>query len=189
MSRNIEIKASIDSVEVLTAKVAALADEGPIEIAQDDTFFRCQSGRLKLRTFSNGTGELIFYRRANQLGPKESFYVLSPTSTPDSLRESLSLAYGQMGRVRKRRILFMVGRTRIHIDQVEQLGNFLELEVVMTDGEPSDAGIREAHQLMESLDVKSHQLIEDAYVDLLSPGRVGPGCSGHTMAIPYRHGD
>jgi predicted adenylyl cyclase CyaB len=189
MSRNIEIKARIDSVETLTAKVAALADEGPIEIAQDDTFFRCQSGRLKLRTFSNGTGELIFYRRANQLGPKESFYVLSPTSAPDSLRELLSLAYGQVGRVRKRRILFMVGRTRVHIDKVEQLGNFLELEVAMIDGEPSDAGIREAHRLMERLDVRSHQLIEDAYVDLLSAGRAARGCSSHTVAIPYRHED
>jgi adenylate cyclase class IV len=171
VSRNIEIKARIDSVETLTAKAAALADEGPIEIAQDDTFFRCHSGRLKLRAFSDGTGELIFYRRANQLGPTESFYVLSPTSAPDSLRESLSLAYGQVGRVRKRRVLYMVGRTRVHIDKVEQLGNFLELEVVMTDGEPSDAGICEARRLMESLDVKSHQLIEDAYVDLLAQPR------------------
>jgi adenylate cyclase class IV len=171
MSRNIEIKARIDSVETLTAKLAVIADEGPVEIAQDDTFFRCHSGRLKLRAFSDGTGELIFYRRANQLGPKESFYVLSPTSAPDSLRASLSLAYGQVGRVRKRRILYMVGRTRVHIDKVEQLGNFLELEVVMTDGEPSESGICEARQLMESLDVKSHQLIEDAYVDLLAQPR------------------
>ena len=116
MSRNIEIKAHIDSVETLTAKVAALADEGPIEIAQDDTFFRCDSGRLKLRAFPNGTGELIYYRRANQLSPKESFYLLSPTSAPDSLRESLSLAYGRVGRVRKHRVLFLIGRTRVHID-------------------------------------------------------------------------
>jgi len=84
MARNIEIKARIDDVQTLTAKVAALADEGPIAIAQDDTFFRCESGRLKLRAFSNGTGELIVYRRSDQLAPKESFYLLSPTSAPDS---------------------------------------------------------------------------------------------------------
>jgi adenylate cyclase class IV len=54
MSRNIEIKARIQSVEALTAKAAAVADEGPIEIAQDDTFFRCDSGRLKLRAFADG---------------------------------------------------------------------------------------------------------------------------------------
>lgn len=168
MSHNIEIKAHIDSVQALAAKVVALADEGPIEIAQDDTFFRCDSGRLKLRAFSNGTGELIYYRRANQLGPKESFFVLSPTAAPDSLRESLSLAYGQVGRVRKHRVLFLVGRTRVHLDKVEQLGHFLELEVVLADDEPSDAGVHEAHELMEKLDVKPYQLIEDAYVDLLA---------------------
>jgi adenylate cyclase class IV len=168
MSRNIEIKAHIDNVETLTAKVAALADEGPIVIAQDDTFFRCDSGRLKLRAFPNGTGELIYYRRANQLNPKESFYLLSPTLAPDSLRESLASAYGQVGRVRKHRILFLIGRTRVHIDKVEQLGNFLELEVALADDEASGTGIREARELMETLDVKTHQLIEDAYVDLLA---------------------
>jgi adenylate cyclase class IV len=173
MSRNIEIKARIDSVETLTAKAAALADRSPIEIAQDDTFFRCDTGRLKLRAFPDGTGELIYYRRANQLGPKESFYLVSPTSAPESLRESLSLAYGQVGRVRKVRTLFLVGRTRIHIDTVEQLGHFLELEIVLADDEPADAGIREARELMRSFDVEPHQLIEDAYVDLLGVDLLG----------------
>ena len=73
MARNVEIKARIASVESLLPLTAALANEGPIEIRQDDTFFRCATGRLKLRYFLNGTGELIFYRRANQSGPKESF--------------------------------------------------------------------------------------------------------------------
>jgi len=168
MSRNIEIKARIQSVEALTARAAAVADEGPIEIAQDDTFFRCDSGRLKLRAFADGTGELIYYRRADQYGPKESFYLRSPTAAPDSLRESLTLAYGEAGRVIKHRILFLVGRTRVHLDKVERLGHFLELEVVLTNDEPSIAGIREARELMEYFDVKPHQLIEGAYVDLLA---------------------
>jgi predicted adenylyl cyclase CyaB len=168
MPRNIEIKAYIDNVDALTSKAAALADDAPITFAQDDTFFRCDSGRLKLRTFSNGTGELIYYRRANQDGPKESFYLISPTSAPDSLREALTMAYGQVGRVKKRRTLFLVGRTRIHIDEVEQLGHFLELEVVLNEGEPSNVGVGEARALMESFDVKPDQLIQDAYVDLLA---------------------
>jgi predicted adenylyl cyclase CyaB len=168
VSRNIEIKAHIESIDALSIRAAAIASEGPIQMTQDDTFFRCESGRLKLRAFSDGTGELIFYRRANQQGPKESFYVRSPTSAPDSLRESLSLAYGEIGRVRKQRTLFLVGRTRIHLDEVECLGLFLELEVVLNDDEPSEVGICEAHELMRKLDVKPHQLIEDAYVDLLA---------------------
>jgi adenylate cyclase class IV len=173
MSRNIEIKAHVDSVELLSERAALFADEGPFEISQDDTFFRCVSGRLKLREFSDGTGELIYYRRANQLGPKESFYLRSPTTDPQSLRESLSLAYGEAGRVKKHRVLFLAGRTRVHLDRVENLGQFLELEVVLADDENSDAGIREAHALMEKLHVKPSQLIEDAYIDLLARRSAG----------------
>lgn len=167
MARNIEIKARIHSVESLAPKAAAIATEGPIEIAQDDTFFQCEAGRLKLRTFSPNDGELIFYSRANQHGPKESFYQLSPTGTPDTLRECLSLAYGQVGRVRKQRTLFLVGRTRVHLDKVEGLGHFLELEVVLADGELAEAGVREANELMQKLGVEPSQLIEGAYLDLL----------------------
>ena len=168
MARNIEIKAHIESVEAFLPKATAIASEGPIEIDQDDTFFTCENGRMKLRTFSEVKGELIFYRRANQQGPKESFYVLSPTSSPGTLREALSQAYGQVGRVEKHRTLFIVGRTRVHLDQVKHLGHFLELEVVLQEGESPEAGFQEAHNLMAKLGVEPSQLIKDAYVDLLA---------------------
>ena len=168
MARNIEIKARVEDLARLATKVAAVADDGPTVILQDDTFFRCDCGRLKLRSFPDGSGELIFYRRANQEGPKESFYLRSPTSAPDNLRESLALAYGAVGRVRKHRTLFLVGRTRVHLDQVEGLGQFLELEVVLGEGERSENGVREAQRLMAMLGIDPSQLIERAYVDLLA---------------------
>lgn len=167
MARNVEIKARIDSIEAIFPRVAAVSDQGPVEIDQDDTFFACNSGRLKLRVFSPDKGELIFYRRTDGKGPKESFYVLSPTTTPDALRETLSMAFGQTGRVRKHRTLFISGRTRIHLDRVEGLGEFLELEVVLADGEPSNLGEAVAHDLMGKLGVKPEQLLEGAYVDML----------------------
>jgi predicted adenylyl cyclase CyaB len=153
MARNIEIKARIDSVESILPKAAALADKGPIEIVQDDTFFSCKNGRLKLRAFSSAAGELIYYRRPDRAGPKESFYLISPTSAPDVLRESLSLAYGQVGRVRKHRTLFLVGRTRIHLDRVENLGHFLEVEVVLKDDEAVETGEAIAQDLMGKLGI------------------------------------
>jgi predicted adenylyl cyclase CyaB len=168
MSRNIEIKARIESVDALEPKAAALATEGPIQIAQDDTFFRCASGRLKLRVFSASEGELIFYRRANEQGPKESFYIRTPTSSPETLREALSLAYGKVGRVVKHRTLYVVDRTRVHLDRVEGLGHFLELEVVLEENEPVEGGVHEARSLMAKLGVEPSQLIETAYVDLLA---------------------
>ena len=168
MPRNVEVKARIESVNALKPAAARIADDGPVEIAQDDTFFQCRSGRLKLRTISSDSGELIYYLRADQLGPKESFYLRSQTSTPAILRESLSLAYGEAGRVRKLRTLFIVGRTRIHLDVVETLGHFLELEVVLGADESIEEGIAEANRVMELLGVQRSQLIEGAYVDLLS---------------------
>jgi predicted adenylyl cyclase CyaB len=168
-SRNVEIKARISSVEALVPRVAALADQGPVEIEQDDTFFVCERGRIKLRALSATEGQLIFYRRANQVGPKESRFVISPTASPDSLRDALTLAYGSAGRVRKHRTLYLVGRTRVHLDRVESLGHFLELEVVLAEGESPDAGVKEARALMTALGLADDQLIERAYVDLLWP--------------------
>ncbi|MFO1303156.1 MAG: class IV adenylate cyclase [Burkholderiales bacterium] len=166
MARNVEIKARVADRDALIARAAAVATEGPTEIDQDDTFFRCENGRLKLRAFSEVRGELIFYRRADERGPKESFYVRSPTASPAALRESLALAYGVTGRVKKARTLFLAGRTRIHVDRVEGLGDFVELEVVLEDGEHAEAGMREAHALMERLGIAASDLIEGAYADL-----------------------
>jgi predicted adenylyl cyclase CyaB len=167
MPRNIEIKARIDSIDGVLPRVAALADQGPVEIDQDDTFFVCTNGRLKLRVFADQSGELIFYRRVDQVGPKESFYVRSATGSPECLRETLALAYGVAGQVLKHRTLFLVGRTRIHLDRVEGLGDFLELEVVLKDGESSDVGVTEAETLLVQLGIGSEKLVSEAYVDLL----------------------
>ena len=168
MARNVEIKASVPDITDLMEKAAGLAGADPSVIHQDDTFFGCDRGRMKLRTFPQGHGELIFYRRANAEGPKTSFYDITPTHDADRLRNTLSLAYGQVGRVIKKRTLYLVGRTRIHIDQVQGLGNFMELEVVLHDGEDESAGTKEAHELMTALGVQNSSLIDRAYVDLLN---------------------
>jgi len=168
MSRNIEVKARIDSVDALQPRAAALADRGPELLQQDDTFFACANGRLKLRAFGPERGELIFYRRADTAGPKLSDYRIVPTTQPDALRAALADAYGETGRVRKQRILFLAGRTRVHLDRVEGLGDFLELEVVLADGETEAEGVAEAHELLAKLGVGQDRLLEVAYVDLLN---------------------
>lgn len=171
MPRNIEIKAKIEGVEALVPAAAALADQGPIEIDQDDTFFACPNGRLKLRELSPQEGELIFYLRPDDVEPKESFYIIARTTTPSTMRDMLSRAYGVVGRVRKRRTLFLAGRTRIHLDRVEGLGDYLELEVVLTANESPQSGRDEAGRLLASLGVLPSQLQARAYVDLLMHAR------------------
>ena len=167
MARNIEIKARIDNIEALAAKVSEIADKGPIEIDQDDTFFSCPNGRMKLRTFSDTEAELIFYQRPDHAGPKESIYSISPVREPDKIREVLSQGYGQTGLVRKHRTLFLIGRTRVHLDRVEGLGDFIELEVVLAEKEPTEAGVLVANELLGKLGISPDALIEGAYVDLL----------------------
>ena len=173
MARNIEIKARVERTDELEARAAALADQGPIAIAQDDTFFACPNGRLKLRAFSASQGELIFYRRADSAGPKESYYRITPTAAPDELRATLSEAYGQIGRVIKRRTLYLAGATRIHLDRVEGLGDFMELEVVLAEGQAAEQGMAIARDLMARLGIDGEQLVQGAYLDLFNPPKAG----------------
>ncbi|UZJ37635.1 MULTISPECIES: class IV adenylate cyclase [unclassified Prosthecochloris] len=168
MPRNIDIKAVIPSVDAFIPKVTPLADQGPFELIQDDTFFSCKTGRLKLRVLSTGEGKLIFYRRADKKGPKESFYLHLPVSQPDVMRDLLAMSYGQTGRVHKYRLLFLTGRTRIHLDNVSGLGHFLEIEVILEENETTETGVTEAYRLLERLGIDRSQLIEGAYVDLLA---------------------
>jgi len=166
MARNTEIKARIDSVEKLLPAVAALADQGPVEIDQEDVFFACSCGRLKLRFLAADEGELIFYQRAEQPGPKESFYHIARTCTPAALHKILAQVLAETGRVRKHRTLFLRGATRIHLDRVEGLGDFLELEVVLTEDQPAEQGAAIAAELMELLGIEAGRLIDGAYLDL-----------------------
>ena len=130
---------------------------------------------MKLRTFSATEAELIFYRRPDQTGPKESVYSIAPVTAPDKIREVLSQAYGQTGRVIKHRTLFLIGRTRVHLDKVEGLGDFLELEVVLAEKEASDDGVAVANDLLRKLGIPPDNLIEGAYVDLIKPRGIKNG--------------
>lgn len=168
MAINVEIKAAVRSLDDLVGRVTRIADSGPEVIEQDDTFFACGNGRLKLRRFSDGTGELIFYDREGGEGPKTCHYEIVPVNMLDSLCGVLTLAYGMAGRVRKRRTLYKVGRTRVHIDKVEGLGTFVELEVVLGEGEGEEVGVREARELMAELGIGEGDLIGRPYVDLLN---------------------
>src|SRR5437879_8248712 len=106
MPRNIEIKARISSVAALLPKVRLIANQGPWDIRQDDTYFACARGRLKLRTGSETTGELIYYRRDNQRSPTQSFYLRSPTSITATMRDLITQASGHVGHVQQHRTLF-----------------------------------------------------------------------------------
>ncbi|NNC23570.1 class IV adenylate cyclase [Salinisphaera sp. USBA-960] len=170
MARNIEIKAwSADWAE--QSRVAArIADGPPVLIAQTDTFFHARQGRLKLREFADGSGELIQYQRADSAGPELSSYIRSPTPDPQSLKESLSAALGVQAVVQKNRTLYTVDQTRIHLDEVSNLGRFIELEVVLRSDQTEDDGESVAAALMAQIGIQQADLITGAYVDLIARG-------------------
>jgi len=167
MPANIEIKAKINHLPQLEALAARLSDGPGQLLEQEDIFFQTERGRLKLRIFSPQRGELIYYERADAAGPKQSTYFISPTAEPDSLKQVLSQALGIRGVVRKRRRLYLVQNTRIHLDQVAGLGDFLELEVVLGPQDTARQGQAIASELMAKLGVDEADLIEVAYIDLL----------------------
>ena len=167
MARNVEIKARIESVAALEARVAALADAGPTAIAQDDSFFHCAEGRLKLRVFADGRGELIAYQRSDRFGPKLCEYLRAPVAEPAALRDALARACGLRGRVVKQRTLYLVGATRVHLDIVEGLGHFVELEVVLGETQTVAEGEAIAQGLLTALGIAPEKLVPQAYIDLL----------------------
>lgn len=168
MARNIEIKARVDSIDALMPKARALARRDAEAIAQDDTFFRVPRGRLKLRQFADGSAELIHYQRADTVEAKLSDYRRVPVPDAAALREALERALGLLGRVRKQRWLLLAGQTRIHLDRVEGLGDFMELEVVLRDDQSEADGARIADQLLHELGLAHAERIAGAYLDLLA---------------------
>ena len=166
--RNVEIKARVSDLPLLFTRVRSIADSGPTLSHQDDTFYRVPWGRLKLRRFAEGDAVLVLYDRPDRPEAKESRYCLIETCAPEALGERLSRRYGICGRVMKERMLFLVGNTRVHLDRVKGLGQFVELEVVLKGKERVESGIETAQRLMKHLGISNDALIDKAYVDLLN---------------------
>jgi predicted adenylyl cyclase CyaB len=187
MALNIEIKAELSQPQfaAVREKSAQVATTELVVLNQTDTFFNCSNGRLKLRQFEDGSAELIAYQRPDCDGPKTSTYTRTPIPHPESFLVAMADSIGIRGVVKKRRELYLLNDTRIHLDEVEGLGTFLELEVVIEEGaidesvdeegetglSPSDrtdpTGEAKAEEIMAILGVDKSWLIAGAYIDLI----------------------
>ena len=167
MAVNIEIKARAREFNKQKQMAEALSDKPCQVIPQVDTFFNVPDGRFKLRNLGAGRGQLVYYTRPDTSGPKHSDYFIYETNQPAVLADILTKALGVRGIVKKTRYLYLVGQTRIHMDEVEGLGEFIELEVVMREGQSDGEGQAIAERLMRELGIQQEDLIEGAYMDLL----------------------
>ncbi|QEG21849.1 class IV adenylate cyclase [Mariniblastus fucicola] len=168
MPTNIEIKFRVDDLDRIESNAAAIADRGPELLVQEDVFFNADSGRLKLRKFDDGSAELIAYHRSDSDSIRESRWYAYRTEDPASLQAALAMTVGQGVTVFKRRTLFLVGQTRVHLDRVESLGEFVELEVVLGDNDSQEHGLTIANELAQRLGLESAERISVAYADLLA---------------------
>ena len=169
MPRNVEVKIRVDDLAAMRVRALALgaADHGPIR--QVDTYFATPSdgrARLKLREQRPGISALVAYRRPDTAGLRTSDYHLVPVDDPTALREALAHALGVVRRVAKTRHLLLLGRTRIHLDQVEGLGDFLELEVVLNDGDDIALREQEAESILARLALGGRPRLPGSYADL-----------------------
>ncbi len=168
MPRNVEIKARVPDPDELRRRIEGGVDRGPEVLRQRDPFFRVPRGRLKLRELEGVGTELIFYERAEGRDPRPSDYRIAPAADAAPVGALLAAALGEAGVVEKTRLLWLIGPTRVHFDEVLGLGWFLELEVVLHDGLSTQDGERIARDLLERLAIRDEDLLSESYVDLLA---------------------
>ena len=167
MASNVEIKAIVRDVQKFLRVAESLKTSPAEDLTQHDIFFVVPYGRLKLRLTTGMPAELIHYVREDAAVPRQSQYSIFPIDNPELLRTILRNALGVLGEVRKKRHLFIIHETRIHLDEVEDLGYFGEIEVVLGRNKSVDDGIKIARDLMKELGIEENDLIQNAYIDLL----------------------
>lgn len=169
--RNIEIKARVGSDEEFAKRVEiakSLTNSAGETIVQRDVFFNSQSGRLKLRYLQPpAKSQLVYYDRPDVAGPKLSKFNKIEVDEPEVLEKILSQSNGSKGIVAKTRYLFMYERTRIHLDKVENLGNFMEFEVCLLPEQTIEEGQKVADKLIKEFGIKEEDLMTGAYFDEL----------------------
>jgi homotetrameric cytidine deaminase len=163
--RNVELKARDADPEATLRRALALgaSDEGVLR--QRDTYFARTRGRLKLREQEPGGAYLIAYQRPDETNARTSAYRLADVPDPAAMREALDAALGTRVVVDKRRHLLLYENVRIHLDEVEGLGAFVELEGVA----PPESDLAREHELVERLrsGLELGEPVAVSYSDLL----------------------
>lgn len=168
MHLNVEIKAGC----VYPEKIRQILESREARFAgldhQVDTYFNVPNGRLKLRE-GNIENSLIHYRRSDQAGPKKSEVILYQSQPGSSLKAALTEALGVKVVVDKKRRIYFIENVKFHLDEVEGLGSFMEIEAIDLDGSLGEEVLEaQCRFYMELFRVKKEDLVQESYSDLLS---------------------
>ncbi|VUZ83780.1 CYTH domain protein [Candidatus Methylomirabilis lanthanidiphila] len=165
---NIELKARCEDLGELRGRCESLGAEGQEPERQVDTYFCVTSGRLKLRESLESAAELIHYIRDDMAGPQESHYDLYPVEDPEGLKAILANALGISVTVAKRRETFVLGNVRIHLDKVQGLGSFVELQGSVDEPRELPLVADEIQGVQQALGIDPQSLVKESYAALVA---------------------
>jgi predicted adenylyl cyclase CyaB len=162
--RNLEAKFRLRDLALARRRAEAIGFELRAILIQRDTFFRVEHGKLKLREEAGAT-TLIHYRRDQLAGLDLSDYQIVPVANPEPMRTMLANALGVLAEVRKERTLMMRGNIRLHLDRVEGLGEFGEIEAVLDENDSAESSRPAVDAILAALEVS--ELIGVSYFELM----------------------
>ena len=167
MGVNIELKAKCHDLKKVERTIQKMNLPFLENQHQSDTFFNVPKGRLKLRETKKGAW-LIPYFREDSPTPRTSDYALLPIGNDiEHTFEILKKMFGIRAVVEKSRKIYLYHNVRIHLDTVEELGAFIELEGVVSAKDSRSATMEKIELLMELLEIKPQDILLHAYVDML----------------------
>ena len=165
--RNVELKAKYEDLEQARTLATALGARFLGVLHQRDTYFAVPKGRLKLRETEKEEAVLIWYDRPNRTDSRLSRYHLVPVQEPDWLKQTLKAALGLRTIVEKKRELYQYRNVRIHLDQVQGLGNFLEFEAVLEPQHRESHGHSLLADLRQLFEISEDDLLAQSYSELM----------------------
>jgi adenylate cyclase, class 2 len=167
--RNLEAKFRIVDVRQARARAEAIGFALSATLVQRDTFFAVTQGKLKLREEAEGAA-LIHYRRVHQGVLEVSDYEIVPVTDPAPLHAMLTGTLGVIAEIHKVRMLLMRRNVRLHLDRVEGLGSFGEIEAVVAAEEAPEIYRAEVDGILAALQIAPADLIGESYFELMSRG-------------------
>lgn len=173
---NIEIKAKCPNIKYARLKAQKYKSDYLGHLHQVDTYYQTKVGRLKLREINGVKAQLIPYFKDYSKGPMKSCYELMPVEDSENLKKILDHILGTVAIVDKKREVFLIDNVRIHLDEVKNLGTFIEFEAVYqeTSTEAKELEVKKVKNLMNLFEIQESDLLDRSYIDYLLEKNISP---------------
>ncbi len=163
---NIELKARCENKDVVRRRLHTKNAVYKGIDRQIDTYFDVRKGRLKLRE-GNIERSLIYYNRLDRKSIKQSDVLFEKLEKPtDILKSQLATSIGIKVVVDKRREIYFIDNVKFHIDEVADLGQFVEIEAIGRPGEETELQ-KQCEYFKTYLGIKDSDLLQYSYSDML----------------------